>query len=57
MAELPPDDKAILLLFLDDVGYDEMALILGVTAGTLRVRVHRIKKRLAELFQGQLHES
>jgi len=57
LAELTPADKAILLLFLDDVGYDEMALILGATAGALRVRIHRIKKRLTELYQGQLHES
>ncbi len=33
LAELTPADKAILLLFLDDVGYDEMANILGATAG------------------------
>ena len=35
MAELAPADKAVLLLFLDDVGYDEMAAILGVSAGAL----------------------
>jgi RNA polymerase sigma-70 factor, ECF subfamily len=57
LAELTPADKAILLLFLDDVGYDEMARILGATPGALRVRIHRIKKRLAELYQGQVHES
>ena len=57
LAELTPADKAILLLFLDDVDYDEMATILGATPGALRVRIHRIKKRLTELYQGQLHES
>ena len=57
LAELTPADKAILLLYLDDVGYDEMAEILGATAGSLRVRIHRIKKQLAELQEGQLHES
>jgi len=55
LAELTPADKAILLLFLDDVGYDEMADILGATAGALRVRIHRIKKQLTELHEGQLH--
>ncbi len=49
MDELSHADKAVLLLYLDDVGYDEMALILGATAGSLRVRFHRIKKRLTEL--------
>ena len=57
LAELTPADKAILLLFLDDVDYDEMATILGATPGALRVRIHRIKKRLTELYEGQLHES
>jgi RNA polymerase sigma-70 factor, ECF subfamily len=57
LAELTPADKAILFLFLDDVGYDEMAFILGATPAALRVRIHRIKKRLTELHQGQLHES
>ncbi len=58
MDELSHADKAVLLLYLDDVGYDEMALILGATAGSLRVRFHRIKKRLTELCQErQFHES
>jgi len=57
LAELSPADKAILLLFLDDVDYDEMAKILGATPGALRVRIHRIKRRLTELYEGQLHES
>ena len=57
LAELSPADKAVLLLYLDDVGYEEMATILGVSSGALRVRIHRIKKRLTELHEGQLHES
>jgi RNA polymerase sigma-70 factor (ECF subfamily) len=57
LAELTPPDKAILLLFLDDLGYDEMAKILGTTSGALRVRIHRIKNRLAEIQEGQPHES
>ena len=36
LAELAAADKAILLLFLDDIGYEEMAEILGATAGALR---------------------
>jgi RNA polymerase sigma-70 factor (ECF subfamily) len=56
LAQLAPADKAILVLFLDDVGYNEMALILGVTPEALRVRVHRIKKRLTELYQDQIQE-
>ena len=38
-------------IFLDDVSYDEMSEILGTTPGSLRVRVHRIKKRRTELYE------
>lgn len=55
-AELTPTDRAVLLLFLDDVGYADMAEILGASEGSLRVRIHRIKKRLAELYQGEHDE-
>jgi RNA polymerase sigma-70 factor (ECF subfamily) len=55
MAELSAADKAILLLSLDNVSYSEMAEIVGATEGALRVRVHRIKQRLAQLDVG-LHD-
>lgn len=51
--DLTPADRAVLLLFLDDVGYADMAEILGFSEGSLRVRLHRIKKRLAELYQSR----
>jgi RNA polymerase sigma-70 factor, ECF subfamily len=51
MGQLPPADKAVLLLFLDDVPYTDMAEILGVSEGSLRVRMHRIKKRLAQFYE------
>ena len=57
LSELTAAEKAILLLYLDDVGYEQMAEILGTTAGALRVRIHRLKARLADLLEGQLHES
>ena len=46
---LSQPDRAVLLLALDDVSYADMAAILGASEGALRVRVHRIKLRLAEL--------
>jgi RNA polymerase sigma-70 factor (ECF subfamily) len=55
LAGLNPTDKAILLLYLDEVGYDEMAEILGSTAAALRVRVHRIKTRAAEILGTEAH--
>ena len=55
MAMLSPTDRAILLLALDDVSYADMTAIVGSTEGALRVRVHRIKQRLAEIAKGNHH--
>jgi RNA polymerase sigma-70 factor (ECF subfamily) len=56
LAKLAPADRAVLLLFLDNVTYSDMAQILGATEGALRVRIHRIKQQVAELYQGQYDE-
>lgn len=55
MAGLPPEDRAILLLSLDDITYEQMSEIVGVKAGALRVRVHRIKQKLKKMFSGDDH--
>jgi RNA polymerase sigma-70 factor, ECF subfamily len=41
-------DRAIVLMYLDDMSSDEMAEVLGVSVGALRVRVHRLKARINE---------
>lgn len=55
MVSLSPTDRALLLLALDDVSYAEMVAIVGGTEGALRVRVHRIKQRLAEFAKETNH--
>lgn len=45
---LRPDDKAIILLWLDDMPYDEIAAIVGMPRNTLATRLRRIKQRLAD---------
>lgn len=42
-------EKAIVMLFLDDKSYDEIAEIVGITAGNTRVRMHRIQEKLRKL--------
>lgn len=39
-------DKAVVSLYLDDASYEEMELVLGISAETLRVRMVRIKNKL-----------
>ena len=42
-------DKALILLWLDEKSYDEIAVITGLTKSNVAVRLNRIKKRLTEM--------
>jgi len=39
-------DKAIILLFLDDTSYDEIAEIIGLTKTNVATKISRIKQKL-----------
>ena len=41
-------DKALVLLYLDDKSYEEMAEIMGFTVTNVGVRLNRIRKRLKD---------
>ncbi len=43
-------DKAVVLLYLDDLSYKEMAEVLGLSEGNIRVKINRIKSKLQELM-------
>jgi len=51
VATLSDSERAVLLLFMDDMPQDAPAKILGISPGTYRVRVHRLKKKFEETFQ------
>lgn len=42
-------EKAIVMLYLEDKSYEEMEEILGISNGTLRVKMNRIKDKLRSL--------
>lgn len=44
---LSETDRALVLMYLEDMTGIEMAEVLGIGAGALRVRLHRVKQRLA----------
>lgn len=46
IALLPPLNKAIVLLYLDDLSYEEIASITGLTKANVSVRLVRLKKEL-----------
>ena len=42
-------EKAIVMLYLDDLSYGEMETILGINEATLRVKMNRIKQKLKKI--------
>lgn len=51
ISELPTLEKAIMLLYLEDKSYQEMAEILGLTPGNVGVKINRIKDKLRKQAQ------
>jgi RNA polymerase sigma-70 factor (ECF subfamily) len=42
-------EKAVVMLYLDDKPYEEMEEVLGISQGTLRVKMNRIKEKLRQI--------
>ena len=42
-------EKAIVIFYLEDKSYEEMSEVLGITEGSLRVKMNRIKDKLRQL--------
>ena len=55
--QLPKTDAALVLLFLDDLSYRQMAEVLGISESNVGVKLNRAKKALGELMQEVSHES
>jgi RNA polymerase sigma-70 factor (ECF subfamily) len=50
IAELEETDRIIISLLLEDLPQAEIADIIGISAGNVRVKIHRIKEKLAIKF-------
>lgn len=51
ISELPELERIIISLELEEVKQAEIATIVGVSAGNVRVRIHRIKEKLSQKFK------
>ena len=47
--QLPPFDRAIVLLWLENISYDEIGAIVGISAKNVSVRLVRIKEQLKRM--------
>lgn len=50
ISKLEENERMIITMVLDEVPYPEIAQISGISDGNLRVKIHRIKQRLTELY-------
>jgi RNA polymerase sigma-70 factor (ECF subfamily) len=53
--QLPKTDAALVLLYLDELSYREMAEVLGISESNVGVKLNRAKKALSELMRGKSH--
>lgn len=49
ISQLAPLDRAIVLLWLEDISYDEIAAIVGISAKNVSVRLFRIRQQLKNM--------
>ena len=54
--KLDPMEKALVTLFLEDLTYEQMAEVTGMTANNVGVMLHRAKKKLSALMKEQVLE-
>ena len=50
--QLPKTDAALVLLYLDELSYREMAEVLGISENQVGVKLNRAKKALSALMKG-----
>ncbi len=49
ISKLQPFDRAIVLLWLEELSYEEIGQIVGITAKNVSVRLYRIKEQLKNM--------
>ena len=50
IGQLPEVDRLIIMMVLDELEYEEIATVIGISEGNLRVKIHRIKKNLKKIL-------
>lgn len=50
IAQLEENERLLITMVMDEVPYPEIAEISGISEGNLRVKIHRIKNKLTDLY-------
>jgi RNA polymerase sigma-70 factor (ECF subfamily) len=50
ISQLEENERILITMVLDEVPYNEIAQISGISEGNLRVKIHRIKQKLTEIY-------
>ncbi len=50
VARLPADDRSIMLMWLDELPYEEIAEVMGMNRNTVASRLRRIKQKLSKMI-------
>lgn len=51
LKKLSKQDRAIILLYLEEKSYEEISAIIGITTSNVGVKINRIKKKLRSLLE------
>lgn len=51
IGELDKVDRLIIMMVLDELEYEEIAAVMGISSVNLRVKIHRIKKQLKTILE------
>ncbi|MCW3074692.1 MAG: polymerase ECF-type sigma factor [Flaviaesturariibacter sp.] len=51
IGELPKLERLVIMLVLDGVKYEEIEKVTGINSINLRVKIHRIKKKMRQLLK------
>ena len=53
IGQLEELDRLIIMMVLDELNYEEISEVVGISDGNLRVKIHRIKKRLKKILENE----
>lgn len=53
IGQLGEVDRLIIMMVLDELEYNEIAEVVGINEGNLRVKIHRIKKSLKKILENE----